>query len=304
MHRWSGRRGFTLIELLVVISVIGVLVAVLFPVFSTAREKARQVKCRNNMMQLVTQLNQYRKDNGHYPDSPQYNTDTDKYHGGFSDLYPEYIEDLNLFICPDDREALKNAQECRDRLYCSYNGIIDWDDIDDDNETWEFRPFSASQQEPRRILYNYYGYAYCSEDDCSKAHGHSNGYETAKPVWPENLKVSDPAYDADKAWMDACDKDGASGANGIPDWLDKPGLSWKHFPRLRNKHAPDTTIVTHCPYHGKFVEAEEHQLDLIVRLSGETSTGYWTTLGAPEETGVPADWAGATPVAGWVHQNF
>ncbi len=186
MHRWSGRRGFTLIELLVVISVIGVLVAILFPVFSTAREKARQVKCRNNMMQLVTKLNQYRKDNGRYPPSPYYDDIGDKkYHGGFSDLYPEYIEDLNLFICPDDREALKNAQECRDRIYCSYNGIIDWDDIDGDGDTWEFRPFSASQQEPRRILYNYYGYIYCNgedtSDDCSDAddHGHSNGYETA-----------------------------------------------------------------------------------------------------------------------------
>ncbi len=95
-----------------------------------------------------------------------------------------------------------------------------------------------------------------------------------------------------------------------PDWLDKAGLSWKNFPRLSNKHAPDYTIVTHCPYHGKFVEAKEHQLDLIVRLSGETSTGYWKNLGDAEKTGVPTEdpdthaWADATPVCGWVHQNF
>jgi len=36
------KRGFTLIELLVVIAIIAVLAAILFPVFATARGKARQ----------------------------------------------------------------------------------------------------------------------------------------------------------------------------------------------------------------------------------------------------------------------
>ena len=39
MHKHS--RGFTLIELLVVIAIISVLAAILFPVFASAREKAR-----------------------------------------------------------------------------------------------------------------------------------------------------------------------------------------------------------------------------------------------------------------------
>ena len=48
----SRRSGFTLIELLVVIAIIAILAAILFPVFATAREKARQASCQSNLKQL------------------------------------------------------------------------------------------------------------------------------------------------------------------------------------------------------------------------------------------------------------
>jgi len=47
------KRGFTLIELLVVIAIIAILAAILFPVFATARERARQASCLSNMKQLT-----------------------------------------------------------------------------------------------------------------------------------------------------------------------------------------------------------------------------------------------------------
>ncbi len=56
------RRGFTLIELLVVIAIIAILAAILFPVFATAREKARQTSCASNERQIGIAIMQYVSD--------------------------------------------------------------------------------------------------------------------------------------------------------------------------------------------------------------------------------------------------
>ena len=62
MSTRSAQKGFTLIELLVVIAIIAMLAAILFPVFSRAREKARQVMCMSNLRQLGMAWEMYAQD--------------------------------------------------------------------------------------------------------------------------------------------------------------------------------------------------------------------------------------------------
>lgn len=54
-----GRRGFTLIELLVVVGIIALLLAILLPSLSNARESARAAACLSNLRQLAMAAQAY-----------------------------------------------------------------------------------------------------------------------------------------------------------------------------------------------------------------------------------------------------
>lgn len=67
-YKKNKEKGFTLIELLVVVAIIGILASVVLASLNTAREKARDVKRKEDMVQLRTALAMYYNDhNGTYP---------------------------------------------------------------------------------------------------------------------------------------------------------------------------------------------------------------------------------------------
>ncbi len=101
--KFKQRVGFTLIELLVVIAIIAILAAILFPVFSRARENARRTSCLSNEKQIGIAIMQYLQDN----DERYMNVEHGLY-GWFVPLQP-YIKSPQVFICPSMPEGEVNG---------------------------------------------------------------------------------------------------------------------------------------------------------------------------------------------------
>jgi prepilin-type processing-associated H-X9-DG protein/prepilin-type N-terminal cleavage/methylation domain-containing protein len=106
--RNQSRQGFTLIELLTVLGIIFILSAILFPVFSRARENARRASCMSNLHQLGLALLQYAEDNDGRLCYSENHPITATPPGGFWStnywffpqiLYP-YHRSLQVFYCP------------------------------------------------------------------------------------------------------------------------------------------------------------------------------------------------------------
>jgi prepilin-type N-terminal cleavage/methylation domain-containing protein len=101
-----GNRGFTLIELLVVVAIIAILAAMLMPALRRAREAGRRAHCINNLRQIGIGIHMYTEDFSGSP--PLFLVDPGNramgYPGG-NTYYLEkgYVENINCFICLDDR---------------------------------------------------------------------------------------------------------------------------------------------------------------------------------------------------------
>ena len=97
-------RGFTLIELLVVIAIIAILAALLFPVLSSAKARAKRTACLNNLKQINLGVHMYAGDNG--DTSPNSGTAT---YVTYKEVVKSYVglhgpssSQDKVFACPAD----------------------------------------------------------------------------------------------------------------------------------------------------------------------------------------------------------
>ena len=108
--------GFTLIEMLVVIGIIAVLAAVLFPVFTHVREKARASACLSNYHQIGLAVHMYAQDS-----DDQTPPDGSSFSGLIADLKP-FTNNAAIFVCPDDYDNIKEGRAGSYRMLDLYQG--------------------------------------------------------------------------------------------------------------------------------------------------------------------------------------
>jgi len=117
--------GFTLIELLVVIAIIAILAAILFPVFSRARENARRASCSSNMKQIALGVYQYIQDyDERYPlivggtGGTPANSFGGAPYGWASELQP-YLKSTQILQCPSEVNS-PNSNADTDATFTDY----------------------------------------------------------------------------------------------------------------------------------------------------------------------------------------
>lgn len=163
--------AFTLIELLIVIAIIGLLISILVPALSRAREVSRRTVCGSNLRQFGIALLNYAQDNESWlpakslPNSPtasvaaraaaQQNSSS-QYGPNFAGLVrdvierrvtresgtelqgsaqPQYLPDPKIMLCPSDR--FNNPPGTR------YTGVAPF------NKLWDTEPVTRFEQLPR-----------------------------------------------------------------------------------------------------------------------------------------------------------
>jgi general secretion pathway protein G len=156
MHRIRRSTGFTLIELLTVIAILAILAGLLFPVFMTARGKAREITCVSNLRQIGLSIRMYAQD---YDELYPWAVDpTDKYTPEIWFGHPEFQAQLPYM--PMIHEALQPYIKSRELFRCPADtgyDVEDWNGMPLDARPTSYQKFGTSYNYRTEIAFRHLG---------------------------------------------------------------------------------------------------------------------------------------------------
>ncbi len=229
----------TVPETCVAIGLISLLVGVLLPALGRAREAARRTSCANNLKQICLVLKMYANEwNGRFPplNPVPHNWMLD----GWA-VYPEYLTDLSVFICPDSPFADDYTFRLRDDF--DHRGAI----------IGSYHPDCLSS-----LFYNYTGY-FIESNEMAAAVFNAYYEMPYEAFVNHDLQLDVPVW---------TDSDLTSGHPGIPVLWDRVPLDEHEF-----AHRPLGGNVLYVDGHVEFVPYSyynDSSFFPMTRISAET----------------------------------
>ncbi|NUM52882.1 MAG: DUF1559 domain-containing protein [Candidatus Hydrogenedentes bacterium] len=208
-----------IVELAAILVVVFATILICLPMFSRAREASRRASCQNNLKQIGIVLRMYASESrGEF--LPPLSPIIDNWMFDLRLVYPEYLADLNVLVCPQSP--------------FSKPGLFD-----------SARQTGSRSMDPEcvsSLFYIYTGYAIFSDEqakglfDAYMIAPHSviagNILEVLVPVWPDSTRIT-----------------GSPGYSGIPVVWDRVPLGEDEF-----SHTPAGINVLHFDGHVEFIK--------------------------------------------------